>query len=221
MKYPKNYWDFLVEDKSLYQMGAQSHRLFLLDLLKKEKVRSILDVGCGTGPIYELIFNSDFEGRWDFKKYKGTDYSEGMIESCRYNFPKGDFEVQDARRLKEANDSWDCVLLMHCLDHLDDYESAINEAARVAKKYVLIVLWRGLSASDENNLNDKSSYGRDDGGLWEDTHLQDYSESKLKQAFREAGLSIIVQTSGEEINKEGRFNTLFLLEKNLDKYGSI
>lgn len=226
MNNPKNYWDSIVQGNSLYQMGPQSHRIYLLDLLREKGVKSVFDVGCGTGPIWQLIrddLNETVQGgepvesaRWNFK-YKGTDYSEGMIESCKFNFPEGDFEVQDARHLLEKDNSWDCVLLMHSLDHLDDYEAAIKEAARVAKKYVLIVLWRGINYKDDaqNNLNSKNRYGKDesDPNDWEDTHLQDFAWNPLKKAFKDAKLKIALKEDGPEVNKEGRYNTVILLEK--------
>src|SRR3990167_5900398 len=150
------YWDSF---KDPYQMGAQSHRVYLLNLLRDKGVKSILDVGCGTGPIYELI-KENFSG-WNFK-YKGTDYSFGMIDVCKREFPEGNFEVQDARALAEEDSSWDCVLLMHCLDHLDDYEAAIKEASRVAAKYVCIVLWRGF-VNEGTNINPKNRMGKQEG----------------------------------------------------------
>jgi SAM-dependent methyltransferase len=221
MKKPKNYWDYLTMDGKTYQMGAQSHRVYLLDLLASKGVESILDNGCGTGPIYQLIRDTKIEGdssggkRWNFK-YKGTDYSQGMIEVCQKEFPEADWQVEDARKLTEYDNSWDCVLLMHCLDHLDDYQAAIKEAARVAKKYVLIVLWRGVNYDPNavNNLNNRSRYGRaDDEPDWEDTHLQDFAWIPLCEAFVDAGLTVIQKEDGPEVNKEGRFNTLILLEK--------
>jgi SAM-dependent methyltransferase len=227
MKEPKNYWDYLTLNGKTYQMGAQSHRVYLLDLLKEVGVKSILDVGCGTGPIYDLIKNTDenYQHRpnstplrykaWTFK-YKGTDYSEGMIEVCKKEFPEADWEVEDARKLSEKDNSWDCILLMHSLDHLDDYQAAIKEAARVAKKYVLIVLWRGINYTPGavNNLNDRNMYGKELGDKpWQDTHLQDFAWEPLKKAFDEAGLNVVVKEDGEEVNKEGRYNTVILLEK--------
>lgn len=227
MKEPKNYWDFLTMDGKTYQMGPQSHRVYLLDLLKKLGVKSLLDNGCGTGPIYQLIKETNeylqndpgatpmVVKRWNFK-YKGTDYSQGMIEVCQKEFPEADWEVEDARKLTESDNSWDCVLLMHCLDHVDDYEAAIKEATRVAKKYVLIVLWRGINYDPNalNNLNNRSRYGREDHEPdWEDTHLQDFAWEPLKRAFVDAGLKLIQKEDGPEINKEGRYNTLLLLEK--------
>lgn len=221
MKKLNNYWDYLTQDGKTYQMGAQSHRVYLLDLLKQKGVESILDVGCGTGPIYKLIqdtYDSDKKEpayKWNFE-YKGTDYSRGMIDVCKKEFPGGDWEVQDARKLKEKDESWDCVLLMHCLDHLDDYESAIKEAARVAKDYVLIVLWRGINYSPgaQNNLNDRNMYGKEEGEEpWKDTHLQDFAWEPLQKAFTEAGLTVVEKVDGEEVNKEGRYNTVILLQK--------
>lgn len=220
----KNYWDYLSSNGQTYQMGAQSHRVWLLDLLKEKKVVNILDVGCGTGPIYQLIkeemvpskIEDDFLAkRWNFE-YKGTDYSEGMIEVCKKEFPEANWEVEDARHLTESDNSFDCVLLMHCLDHLDDYAVAIKEAARVARGWVLIVLWRGVNYAPGavNNLNDKNMYGKEPGEEpWTDTHLQDYAWEPLKLAFAEAGLEIELVEEGPEVNKEGKSNTVILLKK--------
>lgn len=217
MNNPKTFWDTFT---TTYQMGSQKHRVFMLDLLQKVGVKSLLDVGCGTAPIYEMIKNTevDVEGfikvkRWEFK-YKGTDYSEGMIEVCKREFPEGDFEQQDARKLKEKDNSWDAVVLLHCLDHLDDYQSAIKEAARVSKKYVCIVLWRGFVA-EGTNLNDRNMYGKEEGEEpWEDTHLQEYSREVLEKAFKDAGLEIVQERDGEDINSDqSKYNYLVLLKK--------
>lgn len=223
----KTYWDYIVKNGERYQMGGQSHRVFLLDLLagsepvingrassRIEPARSLLDVGCGTGPIYELLkFDKQKQdSKWNvIEKYKGTDYAEGMIAVCKKEFPEGDFEVQDARKMTELDKSWDAVLLMHILDHVDDYQAVLKEAARVAKKYVLLVLWRPLTTNGQNNLNSLNTYDRQE-GQWEDTHLQEFSPEKLQEAFENAGLTPVFFTNGSEINQEGRSNSLYLLE---------
>ena len=224
MDKPRTYWDTFTTS---YQMGHQKHRDYLLDLLKEKNVVSLLDVGCGTGPIYEIIRESNkvipgdgnriasrHEWRWPFK-YKGTDYSPAMIEVCKQSYPEGDWQVEDARHLDEKDNSWECVLLMHSLDHLDDYKAAISEAARVSGKYVCIVLWRPIMDSDENNLNDRNMYGKVEGEEpWQDTHLQEYSRKKLEEAFKESKLKIVCTVDGEVINSASNScNSLFLLEK--------
>lgn len=210
---PKTYWesdDFM----NTYQMGEQKHRVYMLDLLRSHGVESLLDVGCGTGPIYQLIIENE-EGRWDnVVKYKGTDYSRTMIETCKKEFPYGNFEVQDARKLTEEDNSWDCVLLMHSLDHLDDYKSAIKEAARVASKYVCIILWRGF-VNEGTNLNPRNTYGKEEGEApWIDTYLQEYSQESLEHEFTKNNLIIERAVEGEVLNSDrSHYNFLYLLKK--------
>jgi len=206
---PRTYWEHSDFEKT-YQMGAQKHRIFLMDLLKEKGVKSFLDVGCGTGPLYQMIKDSD--GRWNFK-YKGTDYSRTMVDTAKREFPEADWEVQDARDLKEGDSSWDAVVIMHCLDHLDDYDKAIEEAARVAKKYVLIVLWRGF-VGEYTHLNDRNMYGKEEGEEpWEDTYLQEYSRDALFDSFKKHNLNLVKEIFGEEISDPGKYNYLVLLKK--------
>lgn len=211
----KTFWDTF---EGRYQMGEQKHRLYMLDLLTSHNVKTLLDVGCGTAPIFELLRDDlvhSLVPRWgSITRYKGTDYSPAMIKICNEEFPGGDFEVQDARDLSEGNDSWECVLLMHALDHLDDYKAAIAEAARVSSKYVCIILWRSF-VSEGTNLNDRNMYGKEEGDEpWEDTHLQEYSRKALQDEFDKNKLRVVKEVSGEELNSDAsHYNWLVLLEK--------
>jgi ubiquinone/menaquinone biosynthesis C-methylase UbiE len=213
----KTFWDEIGSQGS-YQMGSMKHRDYMLDLLYRKGVHSLLDVGCGTAPIYELItetIEKNELGRWDnITKYKGTDYSLKMIETCKEKFPYGDFECQDARDLDEEDESWDCVLLMHSLDHIDDYKATIAEASRVSKKYVCIILWRGF-VGEGTNLNDKNMINKKEGEEpWQDTHLQEYSKEALEKAFEESGLMIVEVAEGEQLNSDSsHYNFLYLLKK--------
>ena len=215
----RTYWDS--EDFSQpYQMGSQKHRVYILNKLSELGIHTLLDVGCGTGPIYEMLINQDDTHHpWDnILAYKGTDYSWQMIETCKRLFPHGEFEVQDARAMKEENNSWDCVLLMHCLDHLDDYASAIKEAVRVSKKYIAIILWRSFTQQG-TNLNSRNDMGKkkdpETGELleppWEDTHLQEYSKQSLITEFDKYGLiDVDIAEIGDDYSK---FNYIWILKK--------
>jgi ubiquinone/menaquinone biosynthesis C-methylase UbiE len=210
----RTYWDTW---EGSYQMGIQKHRVYALNLLKREGVESIFEVGAGTGPIWGLIESSN--GVWDFE-YKGTDYSPAMVAIAKENFPSPNisWEVQDARHLTEKDNSWDCVLLIHTLDHLNDYQSAIKEATRVAKKYVCIVLWRPF-VQEGTNLNSINMADRTpEEGPWEDTYLQEYSRETLENEFIKNGLVIEENAEGEMINSdESHYNFLWLLRKQNDK----
>lgn len=209
MNNPKTYWDTFTDP---YQMGEQKHRIYLLDLLKEKGVQSILDVGCGTGPIYGIIKSDGY----DFS-YKGVDYSPAMIEIARRtfpDFPDADFEVGDMRRLHEYDNSFDCVLLLHSLDHTDDYKAAIAEAVRVSRKYVCIVLWRGF-VEKGTNLNSVNTMLKKPGeSPWEDTHLQEYSRESLEDEFQKNHVTIDQIAEGEMINSDhSHYNFLYLLRK--------
>ena len=214
----KTYWDTF---EGFYQMGAQKHRVYMLDLLKFKGVNSILDTGCGTAPIYQMIKDTWVRSadditdipQWIFK-YKGTDYSPAMIEICKREFPDGDFQVEDNRHLDEPDSSYDCVMLLHVLDHLDDYQAAIKEAARVSSKYVCIVLWRSF-VGEGTNLNDRNMMGKSEGEQpWQDTHLQEYSKKSLEDEFAKNNLVIEETAEGEQINSDqSHYNFLYLLRK--------
>lgn len=205
----KDYWSEVSENGRLYQMGEQSHRIYLLDLLKRNNVESILDVGCGTGPIYQLIKESD---KYGFG-YKGVDPSIYMINSCKKNFPEADWQVEDAVNLIELYNSWDCVLLMHSLDYVVDFDKAIKEAARVARKYVLIVLWQTVDFVYGSKSRLNQSYNPDDEYDWGLARLQHFSWNDLSESFTKNSLIVEEINNGICVNKEGKHNILMLLKK--------
>ena len=85
MDNPRTYWDTF---EGAYQMGHQKHRDYLLDLMNKKGIASFLDVGCGTGPLYELNQENEFS-----MEYKGTDYSPAQIEVAKKLFPEANLEA--------------------------------------------------------------------------------------------------------------------------------
>src|SRR5260221_2072178 len=208
-----SYWDTVVEGNRLYQMGAYSHRIFLLDLLKEHGVKSILDVGCGTGPIWELIKNEktktvDFTMSLQEEKtsstytfaYKGVDPAASMIRTTKHHFPEVTWEVQDARDLKEADNSWDCVLMMHSLDYVYEYEKAISETARVAKRFVLIVLWQTIDYREgaENKLNNSVDGNKEND--WSLAHLQHFAWGPLAKAFTHNDIFVLRKEEDIRVN---------------------
>lgn len=210
----RTYWESEDFDQP-YQMGPQQHRLYILNKLKELGVVKLLDVGCGTGPIYDLICNPPSEGQWDnIQKYKGTDYSWQMIKTAKRMFPYGNFEVQDARNMLEPDKSWDCVLLMHILDHVNDYQAVIKEAVRVSKKYIALILWRGFVDAG-THLNDRNMMGKREGEKpWEDTFLQEYSRKTLITEFNKYNLLDVDIADGDEVNSDySKYNYVWILKK--------
>lgn len=206
----RTFWDYVAGTGGLYQMGNSIYRNYILNKLKEFKVESILDEGCGTAPIYQLI--KENPDKWNFK-YKGTDLANEMISVAKKAFPEADLEYQDARHPTELDNSWDAVLLIDCLDHADDYKTIIKEASRMSKKYVIISLWRSLKA-EGTNLNDKNMMNLNPGDEpWEDTHLQEYSKQSLMTEFEKNNLTLLEMTQGPEVNEPGKDRSVWILQK--------
>ncbi|WP_413207256.1 methyltransferase domain-containing protein [Rhodospirillum sp. A1_3_36] len=140
---------------------------------------SLLDVGCGSG-YYRSVFDHLVPGGVE---YQGIDYSPAMIALAREQDPNGAFTVADAANLPYATNSFDIVFNGVSLMHILDFEAAIQEAARVARRYVVFhtaVLRQGGEAI----FLTKDAYG----GPVVEVVL---SEAELRRLLSEAGLAVI------------------------------
>ena len=97
---------------------------------------SLLDVGCGTGVMFEVIR----ERRPDLD-YVGVDITEKFIGAARARFPS------EARRFRHCSiselasleRSFEAVLARHVLEHLPDYTPAVQQMyARATRKLILV-----------------------------------------------------------------------------------
>ena len=110
-------------------------RLKAVELL--EGMDSVLDVGCGTGVMFELI-----RARRPHLDYLGIDVTAQFVAAARERFPA------EAARFREGSlydldrlpGEFDAVLCRHILEHLPDYEPAVR---RMAVELLTAVLAKG------------------------------------------------------------------------------
>lgn len=145
------YWQKEFDGHNNYMIGGlkgQSYEFYQIrkEILKHSEQSSLLDVGCASGGTYDHLIRFDNPC---VTKYKGVDFASNFIKTNRKRFPETKWEVQDARSLKEKDKSWDIVLLYDTLDGMPNWEKALNEAIRVAKKRIIIVLWIKLCPMEE------------------------------------------------------------------------
>jgi ubiquinone/menaquinone biosynthesis C-methylase UbiE len=87
----------------------------------------ILDVGCGTGIIYDL---------YPEQEIIGIDVSNGML-----SHHKGVHLYGSAENIPFDNDTFDCVVCRSVLHHLPDTKKALKEILRVLKPGGKFVCW--------------------------------------------------------------------------------
>lgn len=95
---------------------------------------SLIEVGCGSGYYSEVFADLAPVGL----RYTGIDYSEAMVDRARQRYPSCSFEIADATQLPYDDKAFDIVFNGVSLMHIVDYERAIREAARVARRYCVL-----------------------------------------------------------------------------------
>jgi len=146
MKYNKqeeqnyHYWQDNFDGHGGYMLPAGTNEYAIIrDIILAfiDDGDSVLDLGCASGGTYDWI-------KYKNKKritYKGTDYAEKFVEANKKRHPNIIWEVEDCRDLAEEDGEYDVVILYDVLDGLPGWEQALDEAYRVAKKKVIVVMW--------------------------------------------------------------------------------
>jgi ubiquinone/menaquinone biosynthesis C-methylase UbiE len=93
----------------------------------------ILDVGCGTGNLWEKNRARIADG-W---RVTLSDFSPGMVQQALATLGREagrfDFEVADAQAIPHPPDCFDLVLANHMLYHVPDRDRALGEVRRVLR----------------------------------------------------------------------------------------
>ena len=99
----------------------------ILEELKKISFQNLLDVGCGTGPMIELL-TSEYPDRY----YTGLDLTPKMIEMANAkNLKNAAFLVGDSENLPFKNEEFDVVICANSFHHYPNPQKFFDGVARV------------------------------------------------------------------------------------------
>lgn len=108
----------------------------VLDELKKYPFQDLLDVGCGTGPMIELLVKEFPDGN-----YTGIDLTPRMIEVAQAKkLPHTKFLVGDSENLPFKENSFDVVICTNSFHHYPNPQAFLDGVARVLKDGGRLVL---------------------------------------------------------------------------------
>ena len=115
---------------SIMEMGI--HAIEGLGCLEYCKVGgSILEVGCGTGHIWDILKGTNIG------KYTGLDISPAMLKIFKNKAPDIDLIEGNSAALPFADDSSDATICMEVIRHITNFEDTIRELYRVAKRVAI------------------------------------------------------------------------------------
>lgn len=147
----QDYWDNVSEKKEFttpFQAG---------DFSKYVKQDSyILDVGCGYGRTLNELYHSGYQN------LIGIDFSSGMIERGKEQFPYLDLRVKkEADKIALPDASVDAVILfavLTCIRTNEEQEQLLSEIKRVLKPNGILYVNDFLLNTDERNLSRYAKY---------------------------------------------------------------
>jgi ubiquinone/menaquinone biosynthesis C-methylase UbiE len=187
-------WEFRSKDKKNVEEfaawwgteSAISRILARIHIVHKE-YKSVLDIPCGLCTDYDALKRSCPD-----MHYVGIDISNAFVDKAK---EKGIPALLGRIQESPCSDSaFDVVYSRHILEHLENYQDAIKEMVRVAKKEVLIVFFIApdKSATDRSNVISVGGYF---------TYQNRYSKAKI-EAFL-GSLEKVKSFSWQEVkNKE-------------------
>jgi len=114
-------------------------------VLDMRQARTILEVGCGEGYLCNYV-----RSLRDFSRVEGVDVSGEIIALARSRYPDISFSVNSVYDLRYGNSAFDVVMACELLEHLADYDKALQEIYRITKRYCILSvpvepLWRILN----------------------------------------------------------------------------
>ena len=107
-----------------------------MEELETSAFNTLLDVGCGTGPMIELLTK-----KYPNKHYTGLDLTPKMIEVANAkNLPNTQFVVGDSENLPFEPESFDAVICANSFHHYPNPQKFFDGVYRVLKPNGRLIL---------------------------------------------------------------------------------
>lgn len=164
-------------------------RLAVLSTLSLQRGESVLDAGCGTGLLLELMAQS--VGSTGVAQ--GVDYSNDMLAMARRrcgDLPQASLARASVEKLDFDSDSFDAVSCTQVLLYVDEVRQALSEMARVLKPGGRLVIvetdWDGAILHSSDSAMTRKIFDN-----WDQAVSNPNLPRRLKPLLANAGLSRI------------------------------
>lgn len=140
----EEYWNSVSEKKE-FTTPFQAEKFS--KYVKKDSI--ILDVGCGYGRILDELYHNGY------CNLIGIDFSKGMIERGKQQFPYLDLRIKEDDKIAMPDASIDAVILcavLTCIRTNEEQKQLLAEIKRVLKPRGILYVNDFLLNTDERNL---------------------------------------------------------------------
>jgi len=148
---------------------ARHTRRIILNLLRKIKFKSVLDVSCGGGHLLNEI-----QKKFSNVDLYGTEFIDFAVDMNKNRYRNIEFYKLDISSTSLDN-NYDLVLLIDVLEHIENDDKALNNLIKMTRKYLLISVPLGPLFEKEKKLLG---------------HVHGYKKSNIDNMLLKAGLII-------------------------------
>jgi SAM-dependent methyltransferase len=174
--------------EDMYKHGFKKNEDFIKYLQNKSNVKSILEIGCGTG-VYPIKYKELFEN----KEYCGIDVSKSAIKYCKKN-SKFDFICGDYTKLN-LDKKFDLVFSHGVINHIPDIELFFKKIIEITKKFAYIQASHGYFPDLEEH---RMVWAENEGIYNTDLSVKQTNETLKKYGLEENEFVIRSQETGSE-----------------------
>jgi 2-polyprenyl-3-methyl-5-hydroxy-6-metoxy-1,4-benzoquinol methylase len=164
-----------------FQLDFEKHRLSVIDQLipYNEDSLKALDVGCAIGVFTNLLHQKGYEAL-------GIDTNKELLTFAKNRYPHCTFKLMNAFHLGFSPSSFDFVLALELIEHLDNPYKLLKEIHQVLKEDGVILL------STPNRLSLEGARGvvikraaRINWNAWDPEHRHVYTSIEITQLLRQ------------------------------------
>lgn len=191
---PPNYY-FQGIKTNLFQKYWHQKKWAVLKKFLSGSSGKLLDIGCADGTTTNFI-KENFKGL----QVSGVDYYDKAIDFAKKKYPGIKFIVGDAHNLPFQKSSFDLVITIETLEHLENPDKVLAEINRVLKQGGYLII-----GQDTNNILFKAIWWlwtKGKGSVWVNSHINCMKPVQLIKKIKSKGLRIIQKEyvhSGMEI----------------------
>jgi SAM-dependent methyltransferase len=157
-------------DMQRYAPAPRYLRRMVMRELSRLEFGSVLDVGCGEGTLLKMIGEA-----YPQVRLAGSELSQTALAYCREQLPRAHLFPLDIVRGDVPEHTYDLVVSVQVLEHLEDDLAALKQLKKMCARYVVISVPGGRL--DE--------HGRRNG------HYRHYTRAELVFKMEQAGFAVM------------------------------